>query len=50
MRGPRGHPLLVEVVVDHDGGARGGDALLWPFVTENKKERSYLDFHGLHHS
>ena len=33
MRRPRRAPLLLLVVVDHDGGARRGDALLWPLVT-----------------
>ena len=33
VRRPRRAPLLLLVVVDHDGGARRGDALLWPLVT-----------------
>ena len=39
VAGARRHPLLVEVVVDHDGGARRGDALLGTGLTEkNRKE------------
>lgn len=37
VRRPRRTPLLLLVVVNHDGGARGGDALLWPLVTERKE-------------
>ena len=33
VRRPRRAPLLLLVVVDHDGGARGGYALLWPLIT-----------------
>ena len=33
VRRPQRAPLLLLVVVDHDGGARRGDALLWPLVT-----------------
>ena len=37
VRGPRRHPLLVQVVVDHHLRARGGDALLGTLVTGNRK-------------
>ena len=33
---PGGHPLLVDVIVDHDAGAGRRDALLWPLITKNK--------------
>lgn len=33
VAGAGGHPLLVEVVVDHDGRARGRDALLGARLT-----------------
>ena len=33
VRSARRHPLLVQVVVDHDGSPRRGDALLRSFVT-----------------
>ena len=36
VRRPRRAPLLLLVVVDHDGGARRGDALLRPLVTAKK--------------
>ena len=32
MRGSRGHPFLVDVVVNHDRSSRRSDALLWTFV------------------
>ena len=38
VRRPRRAPLLLLVVVDHDGGARRGDALLGTLVAA--KERS----------
>ena len=47
VRRPRRAPLLLLVVVDHDGGARGGDALLRSFVTEIKEHKSYLEEHSL---
>ena len=37
--GAGGHPLLVHVVVHHDGGARRRDALLRTFVTEKVREK-----------
>ena len=36
VRRPRRAPLLLLVVVDHDGGARGGDALLRSLITEKE--------------
>ena len=33
---PGGHPLLVDVIVDHDAGAGRRDALLWPLITEKQ--------------
>ena len=40
VAGARRHPLLVEVVVNHDGGARGRDALLGACLAgkENNKK------------
>ena len=46
VRGPRRHPLLVQVVVDHHLRARGGDALLGTLVTENRKWVLLLLFFG----
>ena len=34
VAGPGGHPLLVDVIVDHDAGAGRRNALLWPLVTK----------------
>ena len=38
------HPLLVQVVVDHDRSPGRGDALLGSFVTARDKRESYQDY------
>ena len=41
VRRPRRAPLLLLVVVDHDGGARRGDALLGSLVTAKDNRDEY---------
>ena len=43
------HPLLVQVVVDHDRSPGRGDALLGSFVTARDKRESYQDYILLGH-
>ena len=38
VRGTRWHPLLIQVIVDHDWSPRRGNTLLRSFVTEIVRE------------
>ena len=47
VRGTWWYPLLVQVIVDHDGSPCRGNTLLRSFVTEIKEHNSYLEKHSL---